>query len=126
MRSNPAHQISFIFQPENILRSYLNFSTSYGRSTDSKSLLGLSSVSFKWLGEQISLKYLLIGRGSVCPPMSRRCRHRFCPNWLMPNFCFNPVVTYVRVISPFFSGLNPNKTWRIILKPTCEINAEAN
>ena len=21
-------------------------------------------------------------RGDVCPPMSRRCRHRLCPDWL--------------------------------------------
>ena len=34
MRSNPAHQLFFIFQPENILRSNLNFSSSNGRSTD--------------------------------------------------------------------------------------------
>ena len=31
----------FIFQPENILRSYLNFSTSHGRLTDLMTLLGL-------------------------------------------------------------------------------------
>ena len=61
MRSNPAHQLSFIFQLEIILRSHLNFSTSYGRLTDLKSLLGLFLVSFIWLGEKISQKYLLIG-----------------------------------------------------------------
>ena len=32
--------VFFIFQLENILRSYLNFSTSYGRLPDLKSLLG--------------------------------------------------------------------------------------
>ena len=45
MRSNPAHHLSFfIFQQENILRSIFNFSTSYGRLTNLKSLLGLSWV----------------------------------------------------------------------------------
>ena len=46
MRSNPAHQLFFILQLENILRSNLNFSTSYGRLTDLKSFLGLLLVSF--------------------------------------------------------------------------------
>ena len=46
MRSNPTHHLSFIFQLENILRSILNFSTSYGRLTEVKSLLGFS---FKWV-----------------------------------------------------------------------------
>ena len=35
MRSNPVHQLIFIFQLENILRYNLNFSTSYGRSLES-------------------------------------------------------------------------------------------
>ena len=39
MSSNPALQLFFIYQLENIFRSYLNFSTSYGRLTDLKSLL---------------------------------------------------------------------------------------
>ena len=60
MRSNLAHQLFFIFQFKNILRSNLNFSTSYGHLTDLKSLLGLLLVSFIWLGEKISLKYWLI------------------------------------------------------------------
>ena len=68
MRSSPAHQQFFIFQLENIVRSHLNFSTSYGRLTDFKSLLGLLLVSFIWVGEKISLKYLLIGGVDVCPP----------------------------------------------------------
>ena len=71
MRSNPAHQLFFIFQLENILRSNLNFSTSYGRLTDLKSLLGLLLVSFIWLGEKIPLRYVLIGGVDVfstpCP-----------------------------------------------------------
>ena len=46
MRSNLAHRLFFIFQFENILRSNLNISTSEGRSTDLKSLLGLLLVSF--------------------------------------------------------------------------------
>ena len=68
MRSNPTYQLSFIFQLENLLRSNLNFSTSYGRLTDFKSILGFKLVSFIWLGEKISLKYLLIGGVDVCPP----------------------------------------------------------
>ena len=39
IRSNPTLQLFFIFQPENNLRSNLNFSTSYGRLTDLKSFL---------------------------------------------------------------------------------------
>ena len=68
MRSNLARQLFCIFQLENILRSNFNFSTSYGRSTDLKSLLGLFSASFIWVREKISLKYLLIGGAEVCPP----------------------------------------------------------
>ena len=68
MRSNPAHQLFFIFQLENILRSYFYFSTSYGRSIDLKSLLGSLLVSIIWLGQKISLKYLLIGWVDVFPP----------------------------------------------------------
>ena len=56
-RSNPAHQLFFIFQLQNILRSYLNLSTSYGRLTDLRSSLGLLVVSFIWLREKNSLKY---------------------------------------------------------------------
>ena len=68
MCSNLAHRLFFIFQLETILRSDSNFSTSYGRSTDLKSLLGLLLISLIWLGENISLKYLLIGEVDVCPP----------------------------------------------------------
>ena len=68
MRSNPAPQYRLISQLGNILRSYLNFSTSYGRSTDLKSLLGLLLVSFIWLGGKISIKYLIIGGGTFVPP----------------------------------------------------------
>ena len=68
MRSNLAHRLFFIFQLENILRSDLNFSTSYGRSIDLKSLSGLLLVSFIWLGEKNSLKYLLIGGRTFVPP----------------------------------------------------------
>ena len=39
-------------------------------------------MSFIWLGEKISLKYIHIGSGEVFLPMSRRCRHRLCRNWL--------------------------------------------
>ena len=68
MRSNPAHQLSFIFELENILRSNLNFSTSYSRLTDLNFFSGLLLVGFIWLGEKISLKYLLIGGGRFVPP----------------------------------------------------------
>ena len=67
MRSNPAHQLFFISSPENILRSNLNSSTSYGRLIDFKSFSGLL-VRFLWLGDKISLTYLLIGgAGPPCP-----------------------------------------------------------
>jgi len=59
---------TFFFPPENISRSFLNFSSSYGCSTDLKFLLGLLLVSFIWLGEK---KYTIIytyRRGDVCPP----------------------------------------------------------
>ena len=65
MRSNLARQLFCIFQLENILRSNFNFSTSYGRSTDLKSLLGLFLASFIWVREKNSLKYLLVGGGFV-------------------------------------------------------------
>ena len=82
MRSNPAHQLFLILKRDNILRSNLNFSTSYGRSTDWTSFWELLLVSFIWVGEKISLKYLLISGGDICPSMSRPCRHRLCSNWL--------------------------------------------
>ena len=56
MRSNPAHQLFFSFQPENILRSNLNFSSSYGRSTDSK--------------KTFTKIYIYIVGGTFVPPMS--------------------------------------------------------
>ena len=68
MRSNHANDFLFIFQLENIWRSNLKFSTSYGRQTDLKFILGLLLVISIWLEENISLKYLLIGGVDVCPP----------------------------------------------------------
>ena len=68
MRSNPAQQLSLILQTENILRSNLNFSTSYDRYTDLKSLLELLFVSLVWLGEKFLLKYLFLGGGKFVPP----------------------------------------------------------
>ena len=68
MRSNPAHELFFIFQLKNILRSDLNFSTSYGGLTDFKPLLGLLLVSLIWLGEKNSLKYLFLGGRAFIPP----------------------------------------------------------
>ena len=82
MRSNPAHQLFFIFRLENFLRSNLNSSTSYGRLIDCKSFSGLLLVRFLCLGEKISLAYLLIGGEDVCPPMPKRFRHRLCADWL--------------------------------------------
>ena len=70
MRSNPAHRLFFIFQLENILLSNLNFSTSYGRSTDLKSLLGLLLVSFIWLGENFTTIFIYRRGGRLslqCP-----------------------------------------------------------
>ena len=52
MRSNPAHRLFFIIQLQNLLRSNVNFSTPYGRSTDLESLLGLLLVSLIWPGEK--------------------------------------------------------------------------
>jgi len=69
MRSNPAHELVFIFQLENILPSNLNFSTSYGRLTDLKSLLGLLLVSFNkiWLGENNFTKIFTLRGGPLSP-----------------------------------------------------------
>ena len=53
MRSNPVHRLPFIFQLENMFRSYLNFSTS-----------------------------LLTNYKGYVQPMSKRWRHTLCPNWL--------------------------------------------
>ena len=63
----------FIFQLENILRSNLNFSTTYGRLTDLKSLIGLQSVSFIWLGKKIT-KIFTYRRGGRLSTT--------CPDWL--------------------------------------------
>ena len=53
----------FIFQPENILECL--------RSLDRfKVNIGVLLVSFIWLGEKISLKYLLIDGGDVSPPLA--------------------------------------------------------
>ena len=67
-RSNPAELSFFIFKLEKILRSNLIFSTSYSRSTDLESLLGLLLVSFIWLEEKNSLKHLLLDGRTVVPP----------------------------------------------------------
>ena len=66
MRSNPVHQF-FIFQLKNILRSYLDFSTSYGRLTDLKSFQDLLLVSFIWLGEKFHLNIYLSAEGRLSP-----------------------------------------------------------
>ena len=68
MRSNPAHGFFFIFQLQNILLFNLNFSTSYGRSTDFKSLLGLLLVSFIWLGEKFHYNIYLSAGGRLSLP----------------------------------------------------------
>ena len=64
MHSNPGHQLFFIFHREIILRSYLNFSISYGRLTDLKSLLGLLSVSiilFTQCPDGVGITYVQTG-----------------------------------------------------------------
>ena len=63
--SKPTHHRSFIFHLENILRSYLNFSTSYGSLTDLKPLLDLLFVSFIWLGENFEF-FLMLTFGGHC------------------------------------------------------------
>ena len=68
MRSNPAHQLFFRFQLENILRSNLNFSTCYGRSTDWKSLLGLKLVSLISLEKNLTKIFTFGGGGTVFSP----------------------------------------------------------
>ena len=83
MRSKLAHAFLFIFQLENILRPNLNFSTSYGRSIGFKTLFGLLLVLYGL--EKKGLETVLFKR---CP-MSERCRHRLCPNWITRNF-FEP------------------------------------
>ena len=91
----------FILQLEIILRSNLNSSTCYGRSTDLKSLLGLLLVSFIWLGEK------------RLSPISRRCQNCLCPNWLkslsddllfFPNlrFIISGIVLRVTELGGFF------------------------
>ena len=62
MRSNPAH-LFFIFETENTLRSNLNFTSFYGRSTDFKVLIRVNLSEFYMAWRKISLKYLLIGGG---------------------------------------------------------------
>ena len=63
----PRANYFFILKLENILRSNLNCSTPFARSTDSESSIGLVLVSFIWVEEKISLKYLLpAGEGDVC------------------------------------------------------------
>ena len=69
----------FTFQIQNILRSYLKFSTSYSRLADLKSLFGLFSK-FYMAWRKNFTKIFTYWRGDVCPPMSRRCRHRLCPD----------------------------------------------
>ena len=51
-----ASSLFIFFQYKNISRSYLNFSTFYGRLADLNSFLELLSVSFKKVGEKISRK----------------------------------------------------------------------
>ena len=90
MRSNPALTSFLIFQLKNILRSYLKFSTSYGRSTD-----------LKWLGEKNFTKIFTYW-GDVCPSMSKRCRHRLCPD-LLKDYLFFINGKTIRIFIIFFS-----------------------
>ena len=99
-KSHAQHVFS-IFQLENILRSNLNFSTSYGHLTDLKSLLGLLLVSFPCLSEKNFTEIFTCRRGDVCPLMSKR-RLRSFPDllnlfiqiWTSENF-FN-LIFYIQ------------------------------
>ena len=89
MRSNPAHQLFFIFQPGNILRSYSNFSGSYGRSTDLKSWLGLLLVIFIWntpCPDGVEIAYVKTGSSVKILP-------RFFDNFHIFNSLLKPVLT---------------------------------
>ena len=68
MRSNPVTIFLFIFQLENILRTYLKLLTSYGRYKVHIRVI-ISEFYMAW--RKNSLKYLLIGGGKFVPP---------CPN----------------------------------------------
>ena len=39
--------------------------------------------------------------GDVSPPMSRRCRHRLCPNWLKqkPMQFWNPILAFLGILN---------------------------
>ena len=63
-------------------------------------------VSFIWLGETNSLKYLLIGGGDVCPPMPRRRWLGSCPDWL--KICRS----YICILSLFRKYKNRQVTAR--------------
>ena len=67
MRSNPAHELFFIFQLENIFRSYLNFSTSYARLTDLKSFKGYYKWDFYGLQKNFHLNIYLSAGGRLSP-----------------------------------------------------------
>ena len=60
MRSNPVHQLFFIFLLENISRTNLNLSSSYGHSTDLKSLLGLLLVSLSFVQKKTLKRSILV------------------------------------------------------------------
>ena len=85
-RPNLVPTFLFIFQLKKMLWSYLKFSTSYGRSTDLKSLFGLLLVSFIWLWEKISLKYLLIARLDL----------RSCLDWLRVKYSSVSLLTITK------------------------------
>ena len=72
----------FIYQLKNILRSNLRFSTSYSRSIDLKSLLGLLLVILYGLEKKFHFNIYVSAGWTFIHPMSRRCRHRLCPYWL--------------------------------------------
>ena len=55
-------------------------------SADLKSLSGSLLLSFIWLGEKNSLKYLLIGGMNVCPPHAWTVSTSLMPRLVNKNF----------------------------------------
>ena len=58
-----------------------------------------------WLGEKISLKFVLIGGEDFGHPMSKRCRHRLCPDWLPTWLKFFLIFFRIRYINKFQTSL---------------------
>ena len=107
-----------IFLLENILRSNLNFSTSYGRLTDLKSVLGLFLVSFIWLWVKFHFtKILTYRRGTFVPPCLDG--HRSCPEWLNSTF-FASLARFSYLIINFRVFIIYNNKIVVIFRPSFE------